>query len=42
MKKYMLLTGIVFMLSMNTSFGQQDPLFSQYFWNKMIVNPAYT
>jgi len=29
------------MLSMNTSFGQQDPLFSQYFWNKLIVNPAY-
>lgn len=28
-------------LTLGKVYAQQDPLYSQYFWNKLIVNPAY-
>ncbi len=38
MKKSLIL---IFIVTGFTSFGQQDPLFNQYMFNKLVVNPAY-
>jgi type IX secretion system PorP/SprF family membrane protein len=38
MKKILL---IALLLSVGTAFAQQDALFSQYMFNKLIINPAY-
>ena len=40
MKKYLLAILTVFILVSNKLFAQQEPLFSQYMFNKMIYNPA--
>jgi len=39
--KYITVLAIILMAGLNKVQAQQDPLFSQYFWNKLIVNPAY-
>lgn len=41
MNKYIILTISLVLLSISSVQAQQDPLYSQYFWNKLIVNPAY-
>lgn len=41
MNKYFTLSIILVLLSISSVQAQQDPLYSQYFWNKLIVNPAY-
>ncbi len=40
MKKYLLLI-IINVTCFGLSFGQQDPLYSQYINNPMVINPAY-
>ncbi len=35
------ITGLVFLLISFSAFAQQDPLFSQYMFNKLALNPAY-
>ena len=35
------LTFIIFLLAGITAYSQQDPLFTQYMFNKQVVNPAY-
>lgn len=40
MKKYLLVT-IINLTFIGLSFGQQDPLYSQYINNPMVINPAY-
>lgn len=35
------LTGLIFLFFSMTAFAQQDPLFSQYMFNKLALNPAY-
>lgn len=35
------LTGLLFLFISLTAFAQQDPLFSQYMFNKLALNPAY-
>ena len=35
------ITGFVFLLISFSAFAQQDPLFSQYMFNKLVLNPAY-
>jgi len=37
-KKYLMVSLLGVGLS---AFGQQDPLFTQYMFNKLVVNPAY-
>jgi type IX secretion system PorP/SprF family membrane protein len=32
---------LVFVIVANTSYAQQDPMFSQYMFNTQIINPAY-
>lgn len=39
--KYITVIAILTLFGTNEIKAQQDPLFSQYFWNKLIVNPAY-
>jgi len=43
--KSSLLSGLVlfvFVLTINTSFAQQDPQYTQYMYNTMSINPGYT
>lgn len=35
------LTGIIILLFSLSAYAQQDPLFSQYMFNKLVLNPAY-
>jgi len=35
------ITGFIFLLISFSAFAQQDPLFSQYMFNKLALNPAY-
>lgn len=35
------LTGLIFLFISLSAFAQQDPLFSQYMFNKLVLNPAY-
>lgn len=35
------LTGLVFLFISISAFAQQDPLFSQYMFNKLVLNPGY-
>jgi len=35
------ITGLLFLLISFSAFAQQDPLFSQYMFNKLVLNPAY-
>lgn len=35
------ISGIIFLLISFSAFAQQDPLFSQYMFNKLVLNPAY-
>ena len=39
--KYITTALAILLISFSDINAQQDPLFSQYFWNKLIVNPAY-
>lgn len=41
MKKIKILLGILIMLSLNSTFGQQDPQYTQYMYNQNVLNPAY-
>jgi len=36
------LTGLFLLFFSLSAFAQQDPLFSQYMFNKLLLNPAYT
>ncbi|MBK6347587.1 MAG: type IX secretion system membrane protein PorP/SprF [Bacteroidales bacterium] len=36
------LTGLFLLFFSISAFAQQDPLFSQYMFNKLLLNPAYT
>ncbi|KAF0195560.1 MAG: membrane protein [Bacteroidetes bacterium] len=36
------LTGLFLLFFSVSAFAQQDPLFSQYMFNKLLLNPAYT
>ena len=38
--KKLLIISMLFLL-VNTSYGQQDPMYTQFFSNKLVVNPAY-
>ncbi|MBK9192175.1 MAG: type IX secretion system membrane protein PorP/SprF [Crocinitomicaceae bacterium] len=41
MKKYLITTGLA-MLAIVSAKAQQLPLFSQYYYNRFIYNPAFT
>jgi len=41
MKKIKLLVGILTLMSVSASFGQQDPQYTQYMYNMSVINPAY-
>lgn len=41
MKKIKLLLGILALMSATTMFGQQDPQYTQYMYNMVVINPAY-
>jgi type IX secretion system PorP/SprF family membrane protein len=41
MKKIKLLVGILALMSATTMFGQQDPQYTQYMYNMVVINPAY-
>lgn len=41
MKKINILLVIMTILSLTTTFGQQDPQYTQYMYNQNVLNPAY-
>lgn len=41
MKKIKLLLGVLVLMSITKSFGQQDPQYTQYMYNMNVLNPAY-
>ncbi len=41
MKKIKLLLGILALISTSSIFGQQDPQYTQYMYNMVVINPAY-
>lgn len=41
MKRIKLFLGILILLSTSTMFGQQDPQYTQYMYNMVVINPAY-
>ena len=41
MKRVAIILGILTMLSIESTYSQQDPQYTHYMYNMNIVNPAY-